>query len=67
MGRYVTESIFFIDIEIVHSKKTQETDVPKKKAIRNLISYQNDCLPQNWINFLACPRNKADYEHFLSK
>ena len=63
MGRYLTELIlFFIDFEIVLSKKTQETDIPKNKKQSEISLHTG-----NWINFLACPKNKADYANFLSK
>ena len=46
---------------------TRKQCAKNQKAIRKLIIGRDVPLLQNQINFLACPKNKADYATVLSK
>ena len=48
-------------------ENTRNRRTKKQKPIRKLITNRDVPLPQNWLNFLACPENKGDYADFLSE
>ena len=48
-------------------ESTRKRRTKNQKAIRKSATERGIRLPHNWINFLACHKNKTDYARFLSE